>query len=163
MADLAEELWRYKNQPGQNESLPTQNENHNNIQPMNLAPEMNVDAFMKSDNSGGNDWSMHSRLFVEEYEGAATEYGPGSTTFMREFDSDQYAEEHITNLYYLFVSRDEWEFAAFLLHSNLSMVSIDLLLSINLVSVTDNFDCSYSCPEQVKGLRVSFSTEKKLQ
>ena len=89
---------------------------------------------------------MDGRLFVEEYEGAAKEYGTGGTTFMRESDSDQYAGECVTNLYYPFASRDEWEFAVFLLRSNLSMASIDSLLSINLVSVTYNFDCSYSCP-----------------
>ncbi|KAF8233430.1 hypothetical protein L208DRAFT_1266729 [Tricholoma matsutake] len=154
VADLAEELQRYKNQPAQNENPPTQNENDNSIQLMDLEPEMDVDAMsMEPDNSGGNDWSMHG--------GAAKEYGT-STTFMREFDGDQYAGERITNLYYPFVSRHEWEFAAFLLHSNLSMASIDSLLLLNLVSVTCNFDCSYSCSAQVKGLNLSFSTVKRL-
>jgi len=99
MADLAEELQRYKNQPAQNKNLHTQNENHSNIQPMDLEPEMDV-------NSGGNDWSMDGRLFVEEYEGAEKEYGTGGTTFMREFDGDQYAGGRVTNLYYPFASGD---------------------------------------------------------
>ena len=107
---------------------------------MDLAPEMDVDVFMKSDDSGGNDWSMDGGLFVEEYEGAAKEYGTGGTMFMREFDGDQYAGERVTNLYYPFASRDEWELAAFLLCSNLSMASIDLFLSLNLVRVTCNFN-----------------------
>ena len=85
---------------------------------------------------------MDDELFIEEYEGAAKEYGSGMT-FMDEFDRDQFAGERIENLHYPFTSRDEWEFAAFLLRSNLSMASIDSLLSLNLVSVTCNFDCTY--------------------
>jgi hypothetical protein len=84
---------------------------------------------------------------------------------MDEFDRDQYAGERIKNLYYPFASRDEWEFAAYLLRSDLSMASIDSLLSLNLVSVTFNFDCTYSylCSAQIKGLKLSFGTAKKLR
>ena len=71
--------------------------------------------------------------FIQEYVGAAAEYGRG-TTFMERFDSDQYAQERNMNLYYPFASRDEWELAAFLLRSNLSMASIDSFLSLKLVS-----------------------------
>jgi len=73
--------------------------------------------------------------FVEKYEGAAKEYGVG-VTFMSEFNCDQYALEHIENIYYLFISRDEWELAAFLLQSDLSMGSIDSFLLLKLVSAT---------------------------
>jgi hypothetical protein len=55
-------------------------------------------------------------------------------TFMSEFNRDQYAVERLENIYHLFTSRDEWELAAFLLRSNLSMGSIDSLLSLKLVS-----------------------------
>jgi hypothetical protein len=134
VADLADELERYKNRR-------TQNEDENNVQPMDSpGTDMDVDAtFMEHDDLGGDDWRMDGELFVEEYEGAAKEYGTG-TTFMDEFDRDQFAGERIKNLYYPFTSRDEWEFAAFLLRSDLSMASIDSLLSLNLVSVTYNFD-----------------------
>lgn len=133
VADLADELQRYKNRPTQNREID------NNVQPMDLGPDMDVDATfsMEHDHLGGNDWRMDGELFVEEYEGAAREYGTG-TTFMDEFNCDQYAEERIINLYYPFASRDEWEFAAFLLRSDLSMASIDSLLSLNLVGVTCN-------------------------
>lgn len=159
VADLADELRRHKNRP-------TQNEN-DDMQLMDLEPGMDGPGnamFMEHDNSGGNDWSMDGGLFVEEYEGAAKEYGTG-TTFMREFDGDRYAGERVENLYYPFASRDEWQFAAFLLRSDLSMASIDLFLSLNLVSVTCNFDhaCSYSSSAQVKGLKLSFSTAKRLR
>jgi hypothetical protein len=75
---------------------------------------------------------MDGGPFIEEYQGAAKEYGMG-TTFMEDFDCDQYAGERIENLHYPFASRDEWEFAAFLLHSDLSMASINSLLLLNLV------------------------------
>jgi hypothetical protein len=127
VADLADELQRFRNQP-------VQNERDGDGKPIDLEPEMDVDEVMEQDDSGGNDWNMDGGLIVEEYEGAAKQYGTG-TTFMREFDGDQYAGERVENLYYPFASRDEWELAAFLLRSDLSMASIDLLLSLNLVSV----------------------------
>jgi hypothetical protein len=159
VADLADELERYKNRPTQNV--------HNNVQPMDLRTDMDVDTmFTEHDGSGEIDWSMDDREpFVDEYEGAAKDYGTG-TTFMDEFDRDQYAGERIKNLYYPFASRDEWEFAAFLLRSDLSMASIDSLLSLNLVSSTCNFDhtkYSYLCSAQVKSLKLSFGTARKLR
>jgi hypothetical protein len=159
VADLADELERYKNRPTQNV--------HNNVQSMDLRTDMDVDTmFTEHDGSGEIDWSMDDcEPFVDEYEGAAKEYGTG-TTFMDEFDRDQYAGERIKNLYYPFASRDEWEFAAFLLRSDLSMASIDSLLSLNLVSSTCNFDhtkYSYLCSAQVKSLKLSFGTARKLR
>lgn len=129
VADLSADLERYKNKP-------TRNVHDNNLQSMDLGPDMDVDAVFKEehDDSVENDWIMDDgEIFVEEYEGAAKEYGTG-TTFMDDFDGDQYAGERVNNLYYPFASRDEWEFAAFLLRSDLSMASIDSLLSLNLVS-----------------------------
>jgi hypothetical protein len=47
VADLADELQRYKNRC-------TQNENENNVQPTDLGPDMDVDAtFMEHDDLGG--------------------------------------------------------------------------------------------------------------
>jgi hypothetical protein len=157
VADLADELQRHKNKPT--------HENDNNMQPMDLGHDMDVDAtFTEHDNSaGGNDWSMDGGLFVEEYEGAAKEYGTG-TTFMDEFDRDQYSGERIKNLYYPFASRNEWEFAAFLLRSDLSMASIDSLLSLNLVRIpfaTRMYN--HLCSTQVKSLNLSFGTAKRLR
>src|ERR1700734_1839267 len=71
-------------------------------------------------------------VFTEEYDGAAKEYGLGKT-FMMEFDNDRFYDERITNLYYPFKSRAEWEFAFFLLRSDLSMATIDTFLSLKLV------------------------------
>lgn len=71
--------------------------------------------------------------FVQEYDGAARTFGPG-TTFMQQFDSDKFAEERTQNLYYPFTSRAEWELGAFLLRSDLSLSALDKFLSLNLVS-----------------------------
>ena len=124
IADLADELQRHKNGPSRNE-----NDNNMDVDP----------TFTEHDDLGADDRRMDGERFVEEYKGAAKKYGTG-TTFMDEFDGDQYAGERIKNLYYPFASRDEWEFAAFLLRSDLSMASIDSLLSLNLVSVICNFN-----------------------
>ena len=110
VADLADELQRYKN----SRNRPTQNENNNNMQLMDLGPDMDVDVMERDNLAEENDWSMDGLdgVFVEEYEGAAKEYGTG-TTFMDEFDRDQFAGERINNLYYPFASRNEWELASF--------------------------------------------------
>ncbi|KAH9167800.1 hypothetical protein EDB89DRAFT_1856148 [Lactarius sanguifluus] len=71
--------------------------------------------------------------FIQEYVGAAREYGRG-TTFLQSFDRDQYAQERKKNIFYPFASQAEWEMAAFLLRSGLSMASIDSFLSLELVS-----------------------------
>ena len=125
VVDLSDELEKHKNKS-------TQNVHEDNMQLMDLGPDMDADAmFTEHDDSGegrGNDWSMdNGEPFVDEYEGAVKEYGTG-TTFMDEFNRDQYAGERIENLYYLFASREEWEFAAFLLHSDFSMATIDSLI-----------------------------------
>ena len=58
-----------------------------------------------------------------------------SVNVTERFDCDQYVKERKTNLYYPFASWDEWELAAFLLRSDLSMASIDSFLSLKLVSL----------------------------
>lgn len=137
MADLSHELEKYNRQ--------TQNVCDSDDNNMDLGPASDMDVFTEHDELGGNDdWNMDDgEQFIEEYKGAAKEYGTG-TTFMDEFDCDQYAGERIKNLYYPFASRDEWELAAYLLRSDLSMASIDSLLSLNLVSATLTFDRTYN-------------------
>ena len=55
---------------------------------------------------------------------------------MTEFNDDVFSDERITNLYYPFSSRAEWEFAFFLLRSDLSMATIDTFLSLKLVKLS---------------------------
>jgi hypothetical protein len=72
-------------------------------------------------------------VYREEYANAAQAWGPGET-YMGKFDSDDYADLRKENLYYPFASKEDWELAAFLLRSGLSMALIDDFLSLKLVS-----------------------------
>jgi hypothetical protein len=54
--------------------------------------------------------------------------------FIDKFHTDRFAEHRAENLYFPFASKDEWELAAFLTQSNLSMKVIDAFLSLVLVS-----------------------------
>jgi transposase-like protein len=65
---------------------------------------------------------------------AAETYGQ-TKSFMDKFDDDQFSELRKTNLYYLFMGKDEWELASFLLSSGLSMGKIDKFLRLKMVSV----------------------------
>ena len=73
-------------------------------------------------------------FFKETHPTASSVYRRGQT-FMDVFEKDRYATERETQLYYPFASRDEWELASFLLHSHLSMASIDKFLKLKLVSI----------------------------
>ena len=125
VVDLSEDLRRYNALRHQSPcpSPPSSDDGDNTVQSTNQEPmDIDLDPPFAVDNGP----------FVEEYEGAAKEYGPG-VTFMSEFGCDQHATEHVENLYYPFASRDEWELVAFLIWSDLSMASIDSLLSLKLV------------------------------
>ncbi|KAI6013412.1 hypothetical protein PISMIDRAFT_105361, partial [Pisolithus microcarpus 441] len=50
---------------------------------------------------------------------------PGGTTFMDWFFNDQYVTLWWQNLYYPFASVGDWQLALWLLHSQLSMATID--------------------------------------
>jgi len=70
--------------------------------------------------------------YREEFPGASKVFGSG-TTFMDNFDSDGFADLRQENLYYPFASKGDWEMAAFLLRSGLSMAKIDDFLNLQLV------------------------------
>ena len=71
---------------------------------------------------------------IEVFDGAGKTYSAGEI-FMDHFNADTYAEYQKMNLYYPFASRKDWEIAAFLESSNLSMAAIDKFLSLELVDV----------------------------
>jgi hypothetical protein len=100
--------------------------------------------------------------FVEEFRGAAKTFGAGST-FMNKFDMDQFAEERRTNLYFPFASKEEWDVAAFLLRSPLSMPDIDNLLSLKLVHCAVFTLPMTLITHQIQSLDLSFSTAKELR
>ena len=70
--------------------------------------------------------------YVEMHEHAAKSFGQGPT-FMEKFGMDQFAEHRKINMYYPFVSRQDWEVGSWLLRSGLSMAGIDSFLSLELV------------------------------
>ncbi|KAG1857798.1 hypothetical protein F4604DRAFT_1536272, partial [Suillus subluteus] len=56
-------------------------------------------------------------------------WGTG-TTFMKQFKSDAYTEERVSNPYFPFAGKPDWEMAAFLLRLDLSMADIDEFLKL---------------------------------
>ncbi|KAM6504101.1 hypothetical protein JOM56_001044 [Amanita muscaria] len=153
VVNLAEELENHKmyrrQHPSQQWSTPSEDERHGSRPPSEpVVPEsMDVDEVECNNMVVDDDMSpSHNGHFVEEYDGAAKTYGSG-TSFMRQFNSDTFATERAENIYYPFASRAEWDLAAFLLRSDLSIAAIDNFLSLTLI----------------KGLNLSFSTGKKLR
>lgn len=74
-------------------------------------------------------------FYTDFYPGAAQILPGKGQTFLDNFDEDQYADERKNNLFYPFLSQEEWELASFLLQSNLSMAAIDQFLSLRAVSL----------------------------
>ena len=162
VANLLEDLRRYNDLKHQ----PQHQLNH-------LSPSLDADTTQLAQESMDVDspfiesfdgTSPDGGPFVEKYDGAAKEYGV-VMTFMSEFSHDQYAVEHVENIYYLFASRDKWELAASLLQSDLSMGSIDSFPSLKLVSATLLVLFSlynYQPSTYIKNLNLSFGTAKSL-
>ena len=71
----------------------------------------------------------------EEFANAAHEWDAGKT-FMENFDLDDLADQRKENLYYPFASREDWEMAAFLLRSGMSMALMDDFLKLQLVNTS---------------------------
>jgi hypothetical protein len=92
------------------------------------------DIIMSGDSNHDDSSTLPMPLpFRESYPGAAQTFGRAAT-FMDIFDADLHAETRQQHLYYPFASREEWQLAAFLLRSGLSMNSIDKFLKLDLVS-----------------------------
>ncbi|KAG1720476.1 hypothetical protein EDB19DRAFT_1611322, partial [Suillus lakei] len=53
--------------------------------------------------------------------------------FLRLFDADENSIYHKTNLYYPFSGRREWQLAAWILHSGLSMEKINSFLALEMI------------------------------
>lgn len=77
-------------------------------------------------------------LRVEEFEGAGTIVGT-THSYTQRFHRARYAKERKTQPYYPFKSRSEWKLALFLLQSDMSMATIDRLLSLKLVRLSFYF------------------------
>ena len=70
---------------------------------------------------------------AELYPGAAQTYGHGQT-FMDRFNADEFSCYRDNLPYYPFASQDEWELAAFLLRSDLSMSALDEFFKLATVT-----------------------------
>jgi len=97
--------------------------------------------------------------YIEEFEGAARIFGTGKT-FMDKFDSDEYAQMRVENLFYPFSSRDEWELASFLLKSNLSIPMQDEFLNLNIVSLFDRLSTLLTRISDTKNWHIIFNGER---
>ena len=76
-----------------------------------------------------------SDTFVETYEGCSEAF-PGGKSFMDNFRQDKHASKRQENLYFPFVSQEEWQLALWLLHLHLRLSAIDSLLSLDIVHIT---------------------------
>jgi hypothetical protein len=140
VVNLAEELEKhqmYRRQHPSQWSAPSEDERPESRPPSELSVEsepMDLDEVEYDDMPMDDEVSpSHNGRFVEVYDGAAKTHGSG-TTFMKQFNLDTFATERVKNIYYPFASRAEWELAAFLLRSDLSIAAIDKFLSLTLVS-----------------------------
>ena len=127
VVSLANEPKNYKKQHQPQQSIDSEK----SILAMDTEDAFMEDAFMDCDTM--DNVAGSSGRFVQDYDGAAITFGLG-TTFMQQFECDEFAEEHTQNLFYPFASRAEWELAAFLLRSDLSLATLDIFLSLHLVS-----------------------------
>ena len=134
VVNLAEELRKHRNQ--RRDLFEGQPDVHREEDDLDATPVLEPSEFggMEIDNQlpGEDEGGGSLGLIIEAFEGASKTYGKG-TSFMAHFDYDRFANERIANLYYPFASREEWEFASFLLCSSLSMHDIDAFLSLDLV------------------------------
>lgn len=71
--------------------------------------------------------------FEEFHPVAADTYGTGKTVMEQIQHSDQYAKQRDRNIYHPFVSKEDWEMAAWLIESGLSMAEIDKFLHLTIV------------------------------
>ena len=95
---------------------------YGDIEMASLDPESNTSSNANLNKSG----------IREEFTGASQVFGSGRT-FMDNFDLDDFSHLRRENTYYPFASKADWEVAAFLLRSGLSMAKIDDLLNLELV------------------------------
>jgi hypothetical protein len=135
VVNLAEEVKKHRNQhhPSLSEGQP---DLHREEDDLIATPVLEPSEFdgMEIDNQLEVEGGESHGPIIEVFEGASKTYGNG-TTFMAQFDYDQFANERTANLYYPFASREEWEFASSLLCSSLSMHAIDTFLSLDLVRI----------------------------
>jgi len=104
------------------------------IYPVTMDIEM-MDISEPDDQPSTGDETLPQTLpfHTQFYTGAAKIWDNGET-FIDIFNDDEHAEKRKENLYYPFATYQEWELAAFLLKSDLSMVATNDFLRLQLAS-----------------------------
>lgn len=129
----------------------------------NFATQDNSDVEMGADNADSVNADAMGSMYRDEFPHAAHEWGPGKT-FMEDFDLDDFADQREANLYYPFASKEDWEIAAFLLRSGMSMALIDDFLNLRFVSMSPlRRDITFTYFMQIRELPLSFRTAKDLR
>ena len=72
--------------------------------------------------------------YVERHPSPGSTFGRGDTILDDIDKSDQFAKQRQENVYYPFLSKEDWEVAAWLIQSGLSMSEIDKFLKLVFVS-----------------------------
>jgi hypothetical protein len=90
VANLVDELHRYRERRRQHQPLPSPSTGRDNFIPSTIPEPMDIDATPVED-FREDVQNVDSGPFIQEYVGAAREYGRG-TTFLQRFDSDQHAQ-----------------------------------------------------------------------
>lgn len=70
--------------------------------------------------------------YIDDHPTAAADKGKGKN-ILEHISLSYFVEQRRTNVYYPFRNKDDWEVAAFLSNSSLSMAEIDTLLSLSFV------------------------------
>ncbi|TFK59814.1 hypothetical protein BDN72DRAFT_723748, partial [Pluteus cervinus] len=70
-------------------------------------------------------------------------------TFIDRFNMDDYANARLKNIHYPFSDEEEWQFGSLLMRSNLSMATIDEMLSLRLIR---RLDLSFKTAKSLRSL-----------
>ncbi|KAJ6631893.1 hypothetical protein B0H10DRAFT_1937642 [Mycena sp. CBHHK59/15] len=89
---------------------------------------------------------VHDSAAHDEFVGAAQTYGTGQT-FMDNFRADKYAAEQANNLYYPFISYQEWEMASFIIQTNMTINTTNEFLKLQL---TQKMNLSFSTTKALR-------------
>ncbi|KAG2109909.1 uncharacterized protein F5147DRAFT_575484 [Suillus discolor] len=114
-----------------------------------------VDASFYDFWSQGEDLDSEGGTWDEDSEVKATDYYPEPPlafkegyTFLSLFDADENSIYHKTNLYYPFSGRREWQLAAWLLRSGLSMEKMNSFLALEMI---DDLPLSFRSAKELRG------------
>ncbi|KLO05486.1 hypothetical protein SCHPADRAFT_946867 [Schizopora paradoxa] len=86
---------------------------------------------------------------IDEYDGAGEDFGEGNT-ILDEISLAYFVEQRRTNRYFPFKNKDDWEVAAWISTSGLSMAETDRFLKLQFVASSDKL--SYKSAKQLHAI-----------